>query len=178
MFFVFALLCLLKSMFLKKKKKGITLFFSFMALGVTGIKGQVRSLGTIVPSDRKIDDLGTYDNYYDGYRQEGSPSDESKRAFTYLVLGSARFVYASAGRLAVMKVVSSLSASADVLALASVEVDISAVNPGQSVTVKWRGKPVFIRHRTSEEIQEANAVGVGSLRDPEEDSVRIVKPEW
>jgi hypothetical protein len=63
-----------------------------------------------------------------------------KRAFTYFVLGGARFLYATAARLAVISVVSTLSASADVLALSSVEVDLSTIPLGNTVTVKWRGK--------------------------------------
>merc|ERR1739848_142924 len=62
--------------------------------------------------------------------------DPSKRAFTYLVLGGARFVYASAARLIAVKFIASMSASADVLALASTEVDIGAIDAGSSVTVK------------------------------------------
>lgn len=46
------------------------------------------------------------------------------------------------------------------------------------VIIKWRGKPVFIRHRTEAEINEANKVNVQSLRDPQEDADRVKKPEW
>mmetsp|Transcript_36208 Transcript_36208/g.94172 ORF Transcript_36208/g.94172 Transcript_36208/m.94172 type:complete len:249 (-) Transcript_36208:1568-2314(-) len=109
-----------------------------------------------------------------------SPGDPNKRAFTYFVLGSARFVWASMGRLAVLKLLHSLQASADVLALASVEVDISGINPGQVMTVKWRGKPVFIKHRTQEEIDDALSVNMSELKDPQADADRYLhnKPEW
>lgn len=46
------------------------------------------------------------------------------------------------------------------------------------VIIKWRGKPVFIRHRTEHEIAEANKVNVQSLRDPQDDADRVKKPEW
>jgi ubiquinol-cytochrome c reductase iron-sulfur subunit len=46
------------------------------------------------------------------------------------------------------------------------------------VTIKWRGKPVFIRHRTAEEISEADAVPLSDLRDPQTDAERATKPEW
>jgi ubiquinol-cytochrome c reductase iron-sulfur subunit len=46
------------------------------------------------------------------------------------------------------------------------------------VTIKWRGKPVFIRHRTQEEIAEANSVSVAELRDPQTDADRVKQPEW
>jgi Rieske Fe-S protein len=48
----------------------------------------------------------------------------------------------------------------------------------EQVTVKWRGKPVFIRHRTESEIEQANKVDVASLRDPQADEDRVKKPEW
>ena len=63
-----------------------------------------------------------------------------KRAFTYFVLGGARMMYATAARLTLISVVGSLSASKDVLALSSVEVDLAAIQEGQTVTIKWRGK--------------------------------------
>ena len=49
---------------------------------------------------------------------------------------------------------------------------------GKNVVFKWRGKPLFVRHRTQEEIDEVNSVDVASLRDPQTDSDRVVKPEW
>jgi ubiquinol-cytochrome c reductase iron-sulfur subunit len=71
-----------------------------------------------------------------------------------------------------------MSASKDVLALASLEVDLSNIAPGSTVTVKWRGKPVFIRHRTDDDIKSANTVSLSELRDPQTDSERVVNPEW
>jgi len=74
--------------------------------------------------------------------------------------------------------ISSLNPSQDVLALASTEVDISHIEVGQAITVKWRGKPVFIRHRTPEEIKAAEDVNLSNLRDPQADDQRVQKPEW
>jgi ubiquinol-cytochrome c reductase iron-sulfur subunit len=73
---------------------------------------------------------------------------------------------------------SSMSASADVLAMAKIEIDLSAIPEGKNVVFKWRGKPLFVRHRTQEEIDEVNGVDVATLRDPQPDSDRVVKPEW
>lgn len=116
---------------------------------------------------------------YDGHNHERyPPGDPSKRAFAYFILTGGRFVYASLIRLLILKFVLSMSASKDVLALASLEVDLSSIEPGTTVTVKWRGKPVFIRRRTEEDIQLANSVDLVSLRDPQEDSVRVKNPEW
>lgn len=116
---------------------------------------------------------------YDTHNHERfPPGDPSKRAFAYFVLTGGRFVYASLIRLLILKFVLSMSASKDVLAMASLEVDLSSIEPGSTVTVKWRGKPVFIRRRTEDDIKLANSVDVGSLRDPQEDAVRVKDPEW
>ena len=71
-----------------------------------------------------------------------------------------------------------MSASADVLAQAKVEIDLSTIPEGKNVIIKWRGKPVFIRHRTQEEIDEARSTDWKTLRDPESDESRAKKPEW
>ena len=72
----------------------------------------------------------------------------------------------------------SMNPAEDTLALGSTEVDLSDISIGQSITVKWRGRPVFIRRRTQEEIVEANSVDVASLRDPMEDKDRVQQKEW
>jgi len=70
-----------------------------------------------------------------------------------------------------------MNPAADTLALASTEVDVSKIAEGQAITVTWRGKPVFIRHRTADEIARANAIDSTELRDPQEDEARVQKPE-
>ena len=72
----------------------------------------------------------------------------------------------------------SMNPAEDTLALGTTEVDLSDISVGQSITVKWRGRPVFIRRRTQEEIVEANSVDVASLRDPMEDKDRVQQEEW
>ena len=71
-----------------------------------------------------------------------------------------------------------MNPDASVKALASTEVDISNVEKGQSITVLWRGKPVFIRRRTEEEIAKARDVNVDELKHPEKDEDRAKNPEW
>ena len=71
--------------------------------------------------------------------------------------------------------IDSMNPAADVLALASIEVDLSPIQPGQTIKVKWRGVPVFIRHRTTENITEAKSVNVSELRDPQTDEERVKK---
>ncbi|OAE31671.1 hypothetical protein AXG93_3384s1450 [Marchantia polymorpha subsp. ruderalis] len=116
--------------------------------------------------------------YDETVHERHSPGDPSKRAFTYFVLTGGRFIYASALRLLLLKFILSMSASRDVLALASLEVNLSNIEPGATVTVKWRGKPVFIRRRTESDIKLANTVTMSELRDPQEDSARVQNPEW
>ena len=72
----------------------------------------------------------------------------------------------------------SMNPAEDTLALGTTEVDLSNISIGQSITVKWRGRPVFIRRRTQEEIREANSVDVASLKDPIEDKDRVQQEEW
>jgi ubiquinol-cytochrome c reductase iron-sulfur subunit len=106
----------------------------------------------------------------------GSTSDP--RLFTYMMVGSAGVFGAVAAKSIVSDFVTSLSATGDTLAMAQAEVDISAIPEGKSVIVKWRGKPVFIRHRTASEIEEMQSVDVSQLRDPQSDAERTKKPEW
>jgi ubiquinol-cytochrome c reductase iron-sulfur subunit len=68
-----------------------------------------------------------------------------------------------------------MNPDASALALSSIEVDVSQVKPGQIVTVKWRGKPVFIRNRTEKEMAELQATKVTDLRDPQSDAQRVQK---
>ena len=79
---------------------------------------------------------------------------------------------------AVWPFIHSMNPAADTLALASTEVDISPVQEGQAITITWRGKPVFVRHRTADEIAQAQKVDVKELRDPQTDAQRVQKPEW
>jgi ubiquinol-cytochrome c reductase iron-sulfur subunit len=74
--------------------------------------------------------------------------------------------------------IDSMNPSAEVLALSSTEVDLAPIADGQRITVTWRGNPVFIDHRTAEQIKEAEAVNVGDLRDPQTDEARVIEPEW
>lgn len=71
-----------------------------------------------------------------------------------------------------------MNPAADVLALGSVEVDLAPIAVGQRITVTWRGRPVFIDHRTAQQIEIARADDKARLPDPEPDSARVKKPEW
>ena len=88
----------------------------------------------------------------------------TRRDFIYYATAGAGAVVAGA---AVWPLVNQMNPSADVLALASIRVDVSGVTPGTQLTVLWQGKPVFIRARTEDEIEAARSVDVSSLPDPE-----------
>jgi ubiquinol-cytochrome c reductase iron-sulfur subunit len=74
--------------------------------------------------------------------------------------------------------ISSLNPSKDVLALSSTEVDIGQIGEGQAITVMWRGKPVFIRHRTAAEIEKAKQEDTAEMKDPQPDEARAQKPAF
>ena len=87
----------------------------------------------------------------------------TRRDFLYYATGGAGVVAVGA---AVWPLVNQMNPSADVQALSSVRVDVAGLEPGSQMTVKWLGKPVFIRRRTEEEIAAARAVDVSDLPDP------------
>ena len=107
--------------------------------------------------------------------QMGHDEGGTRRDFLYLAAGAVGAVGVAS---AVWPFISSLNPSADVLALSSTEVDVAPVKEGQAITVTWRGKPVFVRRRTGDEIKQAEGVPAADLPDPEADKARVKKPEW
>ena len=87
----------------------------------------------------------------------------TRRDFLYVATATAGEVGAAAFA---WPFIDQMRPDASTLALASVEVDVSQLQPGMSLTVKWRGKPVFIRNRTPEEIEAAKSVPMAELKDP------------
>lgn len=107
------------------------------------------------------------------------PDRDSGRAFTYLIAGTGVGASVTFGKWFGTTLVSTWSASKDVLALAKIEVNLSEIPAGKNVVLKWRGKPLFIKHRTEEEIARERAVDVSTLRDPEADEARVRgDPKW
>ena len=101
--------------------------------------------------------------------------DENKRDF----LATTTTTFGVAGACcALYPFVTSMNPSADVRALKTTEVDLSEIGVGESKTVLWQGKPVFIQHRTAKQIEEAKAGDTTADIDPETDSARTQKPEW
>src|SRR5690606_28659161 len=99
-------------------------------------------------------------------------STATRRDFLYVATGAVGAV-GIAG--VAWPLITQLNPDASVLALASIQVDISPIAEGSSVTVMWRGMPVFIRHRTPAEIEEARATPLSELKDPEPDEARVVE---
>ena len=101
--------------------------------------------------------------------------DQSRRDFLFWLTGSLGTIGAA---VAVWPLLDSMNPSAEVLALASTEVDLSLIEVGQRVTVTWRGNPVFIDRRTEEQITAAEEVPLSDLPDPQLDEARVKRPEW
>ncbi|RDD61682.1 ubiquinol-cytochrome c reductase iron-sulfur subunit [Ferruginivarius sediminum] len=108
-------------------------------------------------------------------QKHGGGADASRRDFLYLASGAMGAVGVAA---VAWPLVDTLNPSADVLALASTEVDLSPIQEGMAITVTWRGKPVFVRHRTEAEIEQARSVEVDDLRDPQADADRVQEAPW
>ena len=89
-------------------------------------------------------------------------AEPTRRDFLYIATGSVAAVGAA---VTMWPLIDQMNPDASVLALASIEVDISSLSEGGSITVKWRGNPVFIRYRTAAEIEEARAVNLDELPD-------------
>ncbi|KAL8737554.1 MAG: hypothetical protein Q9181_001568 [Wetmoreana brouardii] len=104
--------------------------------------------------------------------------ESANKVFSYFMVGSMGLLSAAAAKATVQDFLVNMSASADVLAQAKVEIDLKAIPEGKNIIIKWRGKPVFIRHRTEDEIKDAEDTDWQSLRDPQPDSDRVKKPEW
>ena len=104
-----------------------------------------------------------------------APHAPTRRDFLYVASAAFAGVGAAA---AAWPLVDGMNPDASILALASIEVDLAPILAGQSITIQWRGKPVFVRHRTPEEIAEAAAVPLDDLPDPQSDEARAQRPQW
>jgi ubiquinol-cytochrome c reductase iron-sulfur subunit len=100
------------------------------------------------------------------------PAGETRRDFllhTTIAMG------AVGGAMMVWPLIHSMSPAADTLALSTTEFNLSGLTEGQRITIVWRGKPVFVAFRTAKEQEEARAVNLAELRDPQTDSARVIK---
>lgn len=106
-----------------------------------------------------------------------SDSEDGQTRRDFLLLTAGAFGAVGAGCF-VWPFIDSLNPAADTLAMSTIEVDLAPIQEGQAITVKWRGKPVFVRHRTAAEIEQARAVNVAELRDKQSDADRVKKDQW
>jgi len=105
-------------------------------------------------------------------------TEDSRKLFSYMFTLGAGVSTAFLGKAIATEFVMSMAASADVLALAKIEVNLADIPEGKNMTYKWRGKPLFIRHRTPDEIAAEEAVDLDVLRDRQADGERVVEPKW
>ena len=108
-------------------------------------------------------------------QKNNSEVDEEKRDFLFLTTTG---LAVAGGAIAGWSMIDTMNPAEDVLALSSTEVDLAPIEKGQSLTVMWRGKPIFIRHRTQSEISKAQNVNASDLKHKDIDEQRVKKPEW
>ncbi|KAI0013036.1 ubiquinol cytochrome reductase transmembrane region-domain-containing protein [Xylariaceae sp. FL0662B] len=166
----------------------LTIASRALARGVSRSCSRINAVRALSTSTQLNDAAGSYSSPFKGeskstkipdfgrYMSKGSAN--TNLLFQYFMVGTMGAITAAGAKSTVQEFLKNMSASADVLAMAKVEVDLNAIPEGKNVIIKWRGKPVFVRHRTEEEINEANEVDVASLRDPQADDDRVQKPEW
>jgi len=140
-----------------------------------GVSSQVRFAHT----DIQVPDFSAYrrDDVQNS-RSKAGESSAGRSSFTYMMVGGGTVAGIYSAKSVVTHFISSMSASADVLALAKIEIKMDEIPEGKSVTFKWRGKPLFVRHRTDEEVEREAEVDLSSLRDPETDAQRCTEPKW
>ncbi|XP_014369939.2 ubiquinol-cytochrome c reductase iron-sulfur subunit [Papilio machaon] len=105
-------------------------------------------------------------------------SGDHKIGITYVVGFFGLMCGAYGTKANILYYIYSMSAPADVIALAVIELDISKVTPGQCLSVKWRGKPLFVKYRTQSDIALEDQTPLSSLKDPETPEQRTIKPQW
>lgn len=167
------------------KPEQMDIHFHDAGILTPGVRATNGILGTVTQARFAHTDV-VFPNF-DDYRRESTKdptkpardSEDERRAFTgMMTYGVAAIVGLYTAKSCVQKIVMYKGPMKTSLALAAVEVDISSIPEGASSTVMWRGKPVFVRHRTQAEIDKEAAVNVSELRDPQHDKDRTVRPEW
>jgi len=155
---------------------------------ISDFNGKFKAKSVVIPghqqirlahTDIKIPDFTPYrkDATKDPKKKNEKTMDE-RRGFAYLTTAVAGIGGAVLSKVALRDTVSIMAPAKDVLALSKIEIDLNDIPLGKNVTFKWRGKPVFVKHRTKEEIDRELAVDLSTLRDPEHDSQRAKNPEW
>ncbi len=102
----------------------------------------------------------------------------ARRTASYAILSAGVVVTAHGVKNTVTQLLATMGASANVLALAKIEVDLSSIPEGKNAIFKWQGKPLFVRHRSQDEIESVKSVDISTLRDQEHDHERVKFPKW
>merc|ERR1712141_647881 len=142
-----------------------------VVLGSAGVRN--------VHSDMQVPDFSYYRR--SSTKDSSAKTQETQGArngFSYVWSGALAVTGAYAATSTVNSLLASLSASADVLAMAKIEINLADIPEGKAMTFKWRGKPLFVRHRTEDEIAREAAVDIATLRDPEHDNDRVQKTDY
>jgi len=157
----------------KIKAKGLPTGLPRATTSLTGV-AQIR----LAHTDLTVPDFSAYRRDSVKKSVNKNTSGDDRKSFTYMMVGAGAVGGAYAAKSLVTHFVSSMSASADVLAMAKIEIKLGDIPEGKSVTFKWRGKPLFIRHRTPDEISTERGVPLSELRDPQTDDQRVKDPAW
>jgi ubiquinol-cytochrome c reductase iron-sulfur subunit len=143
----------------------------------TSLSGSVQM--RFAHTDVQVPDFSAYrHNSVKDPGQSSKKSEGDRKGFSYLMVAAGTVPAAYATKTVITEFVSTMSASADVLAMAKIEVNLADIPEGKNATFKWRNKPLFIRHRTDAEIDREAQVDVSSLRDQEHDLDRVQQPKW
>nr|CAH8874178.1 unnamed protein product [Trichobilharzia regenti] len=107
-----------------------------------------------------------------------SDTDVQRKVFTYTMMFAGGVLVTTSAKFAVRTFIKPLGPSARTMAEASTEVNLAAIPEGKNITVKWRNKPLFIRHRTADEVARERAVPLTALRHPQRDEDRVKEDKW
>lgn len=145
-----------------------------------GVATQTRLMSGISHHDMEVPDFSAYrrSGTQDTTGKNSKATEAGRKSFSYLMTGTTGVIGVYCATSTVNLFINSLSATRDVLAMAKIEIKTSDIPAGKNMTFKWRGKPLFVRHRTAEEIAAEESVDVATLRDPQHDNERCKDSEW
>ncbi|XP_030751947.1 cytochrome b-c1 complex subunit Rieske, mitochondrial-like [Sitophilus oryzae] len=111
-------------------------------------------------------------------KSDSAESIDGRRLMTYMLTGMLWTGLMYGTKAEIIRYVEFMAPSAEVLALARIEIDLSQIAEDKHMTYKWRGKPLFVWHRTEESIKQVRSIPLSILRDPQEDAARVKDPKW
>ncbi|XP_015262782.1 PREDICTED: LOW QUALITY PROTEIN: cytochrome b-c1 complex subunit Rieske, mitochondrial-like, partial [Gekko japonicus] len=111
-------------------------------------------------------------------RKSSQDSSETRKVFSYFLTVTTCVASAYITKNVITQFVFSMSTSADMLAMSKIEIKLGDIPEGKNTAFKWRGKPLFVQHRTQKEIAQEAQLSLADLRDPQHDLDRVKKPEW